>query len=310
MNGHEEIVRLLLENGAKSDPALLACAINSKVRSMSLITLLLDKGVDVQECYPNSNRPLLLKALDNLVLFKLLLEQGADPNHHAYQGLMMRHAIKHGGIPQVQMLLDRGLQLGIPPGTNHTDGTLLRSATYGGAHMLEFLFQHGYQLSTDDKNDTFNIISLIISKHDIPALTFLLDRGIRPTTSQRYSPLFESAVCTHETCEVIQPMLDLLLSRGLDIHAENLSGRNCVWHALGYNGAMVSTAYLEALLKRGARPLSRGDENTSPLYKATRKGLVGAVRAMLELGDFRDVPRSELKAELAMAKAEAIRNEK
>jgi sulfur relay (sulfurtransferase) DsrC/TusE family protein len=31
---------------------------------------------------------------------------------------------------------------------------------------------------------------------------------------------------------------------------------------------------------------------------------------MLELGDFRDIPRSELKAELAMAKAEAIRNEK
>jgi hypothetical protein len=61
-------------------------------------------------------------------------------------------------------------------------------------------------------------------------------------------------------CEVIEPMLDLLLSWGLDIHAEDLSGRNCVWHALGYNGTMVSTAYLEALLKRGARPLSRGNE--------------------------------------------------
>jgi hypothetical protein len=103
---------------------------------------------------------------------------------------------------------------------------------------------------------------------------------------------------------------ELLLSRGLDIHAEDLSGRNCVWHALGYNGTMTSTPYLEALLKGGARPLSRGNESTSPLYKATRKGLVGAVRAMLELGDFRDIPRSELKAELAIAKAEAIRNEK
>jgi hypothetical protein len=30
---------------------------------------------------------------------------------------------------------------------------------------------------------------------------------------------------------------------------------------------------------------------------------------MLELGDLRDVPRSELKAELALAKAEAIGNE-
>jgi hypothetical protein len=30
---------------------------------------------------------------------------------------------------------------------------------------------------------------------------------------------------------------------------------------------------------------------------------------MLELGDFRDVPRSELKTELSLAKAEAIREE-
>ncbi|KAL2783715.1 ankyrin repeat-containing domain protein [Aspergillus keveii] len=306
MNGHEEIVRLLLDHGAKPDPALLARAVNSNVRSMSLITLLLDKGVDLQA----SSTSVLLEALDDPVLFKLLLERGADPDHPAYQGLMMPRAIRRGGIPQVQMLLDRGLQLQIPIGTNHTYGTLLRPATHGGAPMLEFLFQHGYEFSADDKNDTFNIISLAISRHDIPALTFLLDRGVNLTTSKRYSPLFESAICTHEICELIEPMLDLLLSRGLDIHAEDLSGRNCVWHALHYNNrAVPSTTYLEALLKRGARPLSGGNVSTSPLYKAASRRSVDAVRIMLELGDFRDVPRSELKTELSLAKAEAIRED-
>jgi ankyrin repeat protein len=309
MNGHKEIVRLLLQNGAKPDPALLACAINSEVRSMSLITLLLGKGVDLQECYFDSTTPLLLKALDDPVLFKLLLERGADPNHPAYQGLTMQHAMKHGEVPQVRMLLDCGLQLGIPLGTDHTDGTLLRSAARGGALMLEFLFKHGYELSTDDKNDTFDVVGLAISRHNVPALRFLLDRGVQLTTSKRYSPLFEPGICTHETCEVIEPMLDLLLSRGLDIRAEDLSGRNCVWHALGYSGTVAPTTYLKALLKRGARPLSRGYE-TSPLYKAVSRGLVDAVRAMLELGDFREVPRSELKAELSMAKVEAIGQEK
>ncbi|KAJ0413397.1 ankyrin repeat-containing domain protein [Aspergillus carlsbadensis] len=309
MNSHEEVVRLLLDRGAKLDPALLACAINSKARSVSLITLLLDKGADPRECYLGSNTPVLLKALDDPVLFKLLLERGADPNHPEYLGLMMQHAIKHGGTPQVQILLDRGLQLRIPPGTSHTDGSLLRSATHGGAPMLEFLFRHGYELSTDDKNDTFSVVGLAISRHDIPALIFLLDRGVKPTTSKRYSPLFEPNVCTHETCEVIEPMLDFLLSRGLDIHAEDLSGRNCVWHALNYNGPLALT-YLKTILKRGARPLSRGNASTSPLYKAVQRGLVDAVRALLELGTLHDVPRSELKAELSMARVEAKREEK
>ncbi|KAI9205084.1 ankyrin repeat-containing domain protein [Polychytrium aggregatum] len=133
--GHEQIVRLLIESGvdfrAGDDaPFRLACE-NGHVE---LVRLLIGLGCDVQAAGNQALRVAAAKGRDQIL--RLLLESGADIN--AAHGEALRTAAKMGHVAVVQMLLEFDADVHA-----NADEALKNACEHGHDQVVGLLLQHG-----------------------------------------------------------------------------------------------------------------------------------------------------------------------
>ena len=241
--GHESIVRLLLEKGANPNYELQDESVLHKATSL-----------DTTSCE---------------AIFKLLLDYGADPTAAGSVSVLER-ALGSGKTALVRMLLDEEQK--IPPSIIRKNDTLLKFATYGGAEMLEFLFQHGYDPPDPKDSTAHETLYSSIWRKNLPAFKFLLSKGYMPH-SYRLSSTLDCAV------EAGEVFLDMLLSRGADIHNRDTHfWRTCTW----FTTFRKNASDLKILLDRGADPLCQDDAFSSRLQQAAFYGFAAGVEVLLK----------------------------
>ncbi|KAJ5795619.1 uncharacterized protein N7518_004159 [Penicillium psychrosexuale] len=275
-NGDIGITRLLVEHGANiqeyqgesKDEGALSLAI--QLGNVQIAELLIDHGADVN-CISSRGETALAEAtaLASEDIFRMLLDRGADPTKtplYTDENAVTR-ALYFGAVDAVQILLERGIALEMPPlpqeqgkPTNHrglytpkNPKTLLEGAFLGGEQMAELV----------------------------------LDRGLLKIDPESYGAQegLEHAVQLGMTGVVKQ-----LLERGVDPKISLLSGRQSLIVTAPYSpatdGSINATAILDMLLAHGADIDERRLPSITPLYRVILDVNSGnqQVRLLLERG--------------------------
>ncbi|KAF3077232.1 Ankyrin-1 [Trichoderma lentiforme] len=272
LEGHEAVVKLLLENDANPD------------------------GWD-RECSPLK----LAVQNDHTAVVRLLLEGAANPGDRDLDDYL-EHASKTGNIDMAKLLFRwRGHQ--------PNDRYLLHIAARSGHEtMITLLLDEGFDLESQDKEGKTPLQHAAANGHEA-VVRQLLQKGANPESKdvEGQTPLLEAAENGHDA--VVQLLLQkganldikdkwgrtplvaamehnheaaakLLLGNGADLEAK----------ASSLDGLLVIAAeqghyqIVELLLESGVNPNRKPGANSTALYSAAEEGHIEIVRLLLNKG--------------------------
>lgn len=237
--GHTEIVRLLLERGARieavdkdGDTALANAAWKGHAET---VRLLLQNGANVNSASAFRNTPLLLAVRRSSQTSRLLIENGAD----------VRSANKDGETP-------------------------LGSAAYNGlTDILGLLLDKGADIEAVDKYGDTALINASIKGYT-EAARLLIDNGANVNVVNKNSdtPLLFAAWKGHTE------IAKLLMQGGADFTVRNRGGKTALDLAKDGNHLATYSAILELQRSRAAAAQKKPAARLSPKLAAELKTLV------------------------------------
>jgi len=227
-SGSADELQKQLANGADANDtmnsysALMAAALNGSVEQMKM---LIDHGANVNYQSSDTTTALWL-AVPDWNKTKLLLDNGADPNHkiHGY-GVLVKLCAMPGTINVIHLLIDRGADLKKSSSDNYL---VYNAAASGDTAVLGFLLRSGFNV-----NDSVLIgdypINNATAYRTFATLKMLVDHGANVNAKQwisfgldafkGFTPLMFAAVA-HD-----KPSFLYLLEHGADPNARNYQGR-------------------------------------------------------------------------------------
>ena len=157
----------------------------------------------------------------------------------------------------------------------------LPAALYmGHIHVANLLYRHG---AVVDVQGDYNYTPLRAASHhgQVDIMRWLLDHGADANTRSlsRITPLMEAAYAIRP--EAVQ----VLLEYGADINLQDKDGDTALYWVLNYGqseGKVADT--VRRLLEHGADPNIHRNTHTSPLHRASSRGLLDAARLLLSYG--------------------------
>jgi len=166
-------------------PALHAAARDGRA---AMVTLLLDKGADVNAPMRDNMRPLLVAAEGgHLDVVKILIERGADLNlwgeRHGQMSQPIHAAALQGKKEVLAFLLDRGADVAT---ANSTGSTPLHMAATGGhTDAIRLLLDRGAKIDVRD-NAAFTPLAAAVGMVKLDAVRLLLSRGADPNPVDKF----------------------------------------------------------------------------------------------------------------------------
>ncbi|KAH0425414.1 hypothetical protein CcaCcLH18_10962 [Colletotrichum camelliae] len=173
------IIQLLLDRGARFDvPRIVACA--ERTGNANIMRLLLDKGANVNSCYP-PGYPILSYATErrDVEMVGLLIEKGANVNTinpHEYSCTALQEAVRQHWKDGVELLLAHGAD---PDLRNHYEKgstALLSAVSQHWKDGVELLLAHG---ADPDLRNRYEMSALQIASEagNTDIARMLLDKG-------------------------------------------------------------------------------------------------------------------------------------
>ncbi|CAI2731420.1 unnamed protein product [Schistosoma spindalis] len=306
--GHAEVVRELIERGAKPNTATkkgnTALHIASLAGQFEVVKLLLEAGAEVNIQAQNGFTPLYMAAQENhLEVVRLLLANGANPGLTTDDGFTpLAVALQQGHDRVVALLLEsdsRGkiclpalhiaskkddikaanLLLNSDVNVDHQSASgftpLHIAAHYGNVNMTELLISRGANINFQAKN---NITPLHVASkwgnQGVAERLITAGAELDCRTRDGLTPLHCAARSGHDT------VVQLLLSAGAHISAKTRSGLNSLHMAA--QGDHVDTARL--LLQHGAQSDDPTIDYLTALHVAAHCGNVRVAKLLLERG--------------------------
>ncbi|PQE11929.1 hypothetical protein CJF31_00000051 [Rutstroemia sp. NJR-2017a BVV2] len=246
-NGHNQIVRLLLEHGARL------------------------------ESRDEFDRTPLWWAIEGrrTTIARLLLEEGADPGciNGAHEAPLLI-AAERGHHEIVKLLLEKGAH---PECMNKFDQTpLFIAAKDGHYEIVKLLLENGALLEYNDIFGRTPLSNAAMNGNDM-VVKLLLDAG---------ADMEHTSIPGHQTpllCAAEQGrnrVVEILLEKGAQIDSQDKSGRTALIWAAGRGHVGV----VEILLKKGAQMDLEDDTSRTALSWAAQQGYNQVVEVLLENG--------------------------
>ena len=277
LNGHPEIVQLMLSRGAKVNAlggsygnALQAACLRG---NQKIAQALLEHGADANAQggeYGNALEAASYEGHARVV--EMLLDQGADVNAQCGKyGNALQAASCAGHEKVVQMLLDRGADVNAQGGKY---GNALQAASYEShENVVEILLDQGADINAYGGFYGNALTDASYTGHARVA-EMLLDQGADVNAQGgKYGNALQAASCAgHE--EVVQMLLD----RGADVNAQGGKYGNAL-QAASYRG---HRQVVTMLLNRGADVNAYGGEYGNALSAASFWGHEKVVQMLLD----------------------------
>ncbi|KAF4629184.1 hypothetical protein G7Y89_g8969 [Cudoniella acicularis] len=282
LQGHESVVRLLLEKGAeasaKNNEGRTALHIATCQKHDSVVKVLLEKGADASAKDNDEQTALhMTTQLNYEPLVQLLLNQGAEASAKDNEGLTPLHiAARDGHIGIVKILL-------LSPGTDVSAGnnagvTPLHLASFQGyEEMAKFLLSHGADASAK-VGLGWNTLIIAASCGQEAIVRLLLPQPGIKISERGYlgqSALYSSAEKGH--VEVVK----LLLEHGADVLGKDDEEQTAL-HIAAQNG---HAEVVKTLLDHSSDVALEKDKNgRTALHIATTKAQAEVIGVLLDHG--------------------------
>jgi ankyrin repeat protein/beta-lactamase regulating signal transducer with metallopeptidase domain len=270
--GHTEIVKILLDSGAKVDIA--ASGGYSPIRYAVLnydketIRALISGGADVNIAPDNSDTPLLTAIWgDQTDIVKALLDAGANAELKDDNGMSsLQHALDIG-MPDIVKLLAN---------TDDRVPDLHRAALKGDLSKLKELLGAGADINDKDAFGR-TPIEYALAGGQIDVAKFLLDQGVDINLKLRRNRSLLHLAARAGLLEIVQ----ILIEKGIPVDTVSQGGGTILNEAVSYGHKEIA----EFLISKGAALDSKGQANQStPLHVAASIGDTDIVELLITNG--------------------------
>jgi ankyrin repeat protein len=263
--GHEEVIRLLLEN--RVDPDLDGGFHTDEPIVEDYGTFQITTEPDTKQIYRGTA---INVAAENghIDIVKALLESGATIGGSK----LLHFAVSSGDEELVRLALDQGVSVNV----YHIEGgtPLTAAAAAGFSSIVQLLLDRGAEIHWQGGQDSTPLASAVDSG-DLETITALLDAGADPNNGgdPYITPLFKAVVA--ENIEIVS----LLIEREADVNV-----------FLGYNDSALAAAVSQENLELVNLLLAHGadvnDERITPsvLTTAAASGNAELVQALVSAG--------------------------
>ena len=307
-NGHTEVVRYLLENGASAHLGQIPLTVAVRKRHMSVVQLLLTHGAHpdtLHEGYNNMTRctlPLhMAVAQGDIELVELLLKHGAsvdvedlggnNPLHLAVEHYQPRTTSSHysdevataNGIKSLcDVLLENGADVNAR--NNNGQTPLYRAASAGLLELVrEMLEEYGGNPNIGSP------LAVACLMENVELVNLLLKHGADPhRTSMSYCSNQRLPLRTAITAGN-RELVELLMRHGATVYDADKYGDTPLHHALEHclSGVYTATScdvkwVIDFLLAKKPDVNIANENGETPLYRAAYSGMIDVVRKMLQ----------------------------
>lgn len=227
-----KVIQKFLDHGAKVDSrdehgrTALHHAI--KRGSVKTVTFLLDHGANVF-CDDDDGRNAFSFAVFHVCtigikVLMLLLNPAKYPARiiHHYVVCALQMAAEKGKVKLVRVILKLGIVN--PREQFNSQFTLQTAAATGNKEILKMLLDYGYDVNATGIRGITAILLALKGKHDEGVIKFLLDHGADVTAVLNDSETTLHIAADYGNVKVVQ----LLLNKGVDINATDLSGKTAL----------------------------------------------------------------------------------
>ncbi|KAI0192069.1 ankyrin repeat-containing domain protein [Xylaria flabelliformis] len=199
-NGHEAVTKLLLEEGADIDAKgfeMTPLHLATRNGHEAIIKMLLERGANTNAKNEDNYTPLHLAVWNGLeAIARLLLEKGADIDAKTFKGTPLLLATENGCEATVKLLIEKGADLEAQDDFNETP--LHTSAFWGHEAIMRLLLEKGANIEAECDQRTALHYASASGKEATTRL--LLDKGANFKTQDSYgrTPLQLAAQYEHE----------------------------------------------------------------------------------------------------------------
>ncbi|CAL4112600.1 unnamed protein product, partial [Meganyctiphanes norvegica] len=229
-NGHQEILKTLLENGADpqgptalshEEGSLLLYAVTHD--SLEVIDILLDNGADINK-HSYGSTPLrnAIKRKD-MKIIKHLLNHTADVNEmNLYQDkTVLMEGIAIGNKDIVNLLIKSGAAVNEIAINGNT--ALHTAVILGDNEMVKLLLDNKAEINTwSHYSSGGTVLTEAIKQNDLDIAQTLLDYGANPNDARHGG---ETALVAASQKNNTNTLVDLLLEKGADINTTDSHGK-------------------------------------------------------------------------------------
>jgi ankyrin repeat protein len=268
-NGH--FMPALLKAGAdpKTEPCIGILELATYYNSLDAVTALVEIGkVDINQAFPNGNRPLCTAIRDDRPdIFKYLLSKGADPNnpgpdHPLVMALRRPHFLRALAAA------------GADPRHEKCRGIMEVAVYYNNMETIKILAEDvKVDLNEQFENGNAALTTCVRDKRP-EIMSYLLSRGADPNAPGADTlPLHWAATLEDGT------MFKMLLDAGADINKRAREGGNTMLIEASLHGRAENC---RMLLEKGADLNAVGSDGEGALEAAANKGWDEVIAVLVE----------------------------
>ncbi|KAK2599135.1 hypothetical protein QQS21_005396 [Conoideocrella luteorostrata] len=277
--GHEAMVKLLLESGAdvkaKNENNWTPLSLAAVEGHKAIVKLLLEKGAEANGEY-NGGMPLSLAAAEgHKAIVKLLLEKGAEANGEYNGRTPLSFAAEEGHEAVVKLLLESGAK--VEPKGKYDRTPLMSAAKEGHEEVIKLLLKRGANVRAYGGYYSQTPLSFAAREGHEAAVKLLLGGGADVEVYTGYKSQTPLSLAAEEGHEAV---VKLLLENSANVEAESEDN----WTPLMFAVRKGYEAVTKLLLESGADVEAKSKDNSTPLISAAKEGHEAVIKLLLSSG--------------------------